>query len=99
MGENYAQLVKTCREAGKIACATVIPGYDDSNIGRARAIVAERKNGQLYRELWDLAMQARPDWILITSFNEWHEGSEIEPSKEHGRFYVELTREYSKKFK
>jgi hypothetical protein len=99
MGESYAQLVKTCREAGKIACATVIPGYDDSNIGRARAIVAERKKGQLYRELWNLAMQARPDWILITSFNEWHEGSEIEPSKEHGRFYVELTREYSGKFK
>jgi len=99
MGENYAQLVKTCREAGKIACATVIPGYDDSNIGRTRAIVAERRNGQLYRELWDLAMKARPDWILITSFNEWHEGSEIEPSKEHGRFYVELTREYGGKFK
>ena len=99
MGENYARLVKTCRESGKIACATIIPGYDDSNIGRARVLVAERKNGQLYRELWDLAMQAQPDWILITSFNEWHEGSEIEPSKENGRFYVKLTREYSEKFK
>ena len=99
MEESYAQLVKKCREAGKIACATVIPGYDDSNIGRARVLVAERKNGQLYRELWDLAMKAQPDWILITSFNEWHEGSEIEPSKENGRFYVDLTREYSEKFK
>ena len=99
MAEHYTRLVKTCRDAGKIACATIIPGYDDSNIGRARAIVAERRDGQLYRELWNLAMQSQPDWILITSFNEWHEGSEVEPSKQHGRSYSGLTREYSEKFK
>jgi len=99
MEENYTKLVKTCRETGKIACATVIPGYDDSNIGRARAIVAERRGGELYKELWQAAMKAQPDWVLITSFNEWHEGSEIEPSKEDGRFYVELTRKYSETFK
>lgn len=99
MEKNYARLVKTCRKAGKIACATVIPGYDDSNIGRARVIVAERREGKLYKELWQAAMKAQPDWLLITSFNEWHEGSEIEPSKELGRSYVELTQKYSEMFK
>ena len=34
-----------------------------------------------------------PHWILITSFNEWHEGSEIEPSVEFGAPYLEITAE------
>ena len=35
----------------------------------------------------------QPQWILITSFNEWHEGSEIEPSLEFGSSHLELTAE------
>jgi len=37
--------------------------------------------------------------LLITSFNEWHEGSEIEPSLQYGRQYLDLTAEYAKNFK
>jgi len=53
----------------------------------------------LYQDLWQKAIAAQPDWILITSFNEWHEGSEIEPSKENGRLCVEITKEWVKRFK
>jgi len=34
--------------------------------------------------LWEQARVARPDWVLITSRNEWHEGSEIDRFVEGG---------------
>lgn len=99
MEAHYRDLVNKCRKAGKIACATVIPGYDDSNIGRKNIIVANRRGGELYKSLWSKAEASDPDWILITSFNEWHEGSEIEPSIEHGKLYLQLTRSLASSFK
>ncbi|MGC8890962.1 MAG: glycoside hydrolase family 99-like domain-containing protein, partial [bacterium] len=53
----------------------------------------------LYSNLWKFAINSNPNWIIITSFNEWHEGSEIEPSEEYGDTYINLTKEYSLKFK
>lgn len=87
---HYANAVKLAREHSRIACVTVIPGYDDTKI-RKPGLKADRLNGQVYRVLWDQAIKARPDWVLITSWNEWHEGSEIEPSLEYGDQYLRIT--------
>ncbi|MDB5701924.1 MAG: hypothetical protein JWL66_2123, partial [Sphingomonadales bacterium] len=60
----------------KLFCATVIPGFDDTRVpGRPqpRPTVA-RHDGQTYQALWDAAIRHDADWVLITSFNEWHEG-------------------------
>src|SRR5690606_22495142 len=89
MQRIYDALVLGAESRGKISSVTVIPGYDDSNIGRPSPTVAPREGGRLYDTLWEQAINARPQWILITSFNEWHEGSEIEPSFEDGYFYLE----------
>jgi hypothetical protein len=83
---------------GKISCITVIPGYNDTKI-RSPGIHARRMDGHTYRVLWEEAIRADPDWVLITSWNEWHEGSEIEPSLEHGSRYLEITGEYAARFK
>ncbi|HGE72156.1 TPA: hypothetical protein ENX78_15060 [Candidatus Poribacteria bacterium] len=99
MDQYYQKFVEKCRSVGKIACATVIPGYDDSNIGRKHITVTNRRGGELYKSLWAKAEKSDPDWILITSFNEWHEGSEIEPSIEHGKLYLTLTRQLAFGFK
>lgn len=77
------------RAQGKIVCATVIPGYDDTVI-RKPGLKEDRRDGKLFEELWQAAAGAT--WVLITSWNEWHEGSEIEPSKEFGRKYLDLCR-------
>jgi glycoprotein endo-alpha-1,2-mannosidase len=96
--ETYKSWVQLADRAGKISAITVIPGYDDTKI-RKPGLAVERYDGELYRAQWDEAIKADPHWILITSFNEWHEGSEIEPSLEFKKLYIDITAEYTKRFK
>jgi len=96
--ETYRSWVQIADEAGKISALTVIPGYDDTKI-REPGLTVERYGGELYRVQWEQAIEADPHWVLITSFNEWHEGSEIEPSLEYKQQYLELTTKYAKRFK
>lgn len=86
------------RDKGKISTITVFPGYDDTKI-RHPGMKVDRDGGRLYQTLWRAAADAGPDWVLITSFNEWHEGSEIEPSVEYGDRYLKLTAEGAAAFK
>jgi glycoprotein endo-alpha-1,2-mannosidase len=95
---TYKSWVQLADQAGKISAITVIPGYDDTKI-RKPGLAVERYDGELYRAQWDEAIKADPHWILITSFNEWHEGSEIEPSLEFKKLYIDITAEYTKLFK
>lgn len=84
---------------GKISTVTVIPGYDDRNTGRPPPRpVTERWGGETYRALWQEAITAAPDYVLITSWNEWHEGSELEPSVEYGSRILDETPTSSRAF-
>ncbi len=95
---TYAPWVELADQAGAISTITVIPGYDDTKI-RTPGLAVERFDGDLYRIQWEQAIAADPHWILITSFNEWHEGSEIEPSFEYGDKYIKLTTGLAERFK
>lgn len=95
----YDSWVK-CQAGLSVTTATVMPGYDDHLVlGRpAPRPFVDRDNGKLYRGLWQAAISARPDWILIVSFNEWHEDSQIEPSLQYGGRELATTRDMSARF-
>ena len=78
---------------GKIFAATVVPGYDDRII-REPGLYVPREGGAFYQSRWDVATSHSPHWILITSWNEWHEGTEIEASVEYGYDYLDSTKVY-----
>jgi hypothetical protein len=84
---------------GKISCVTVIPGYDDRETDRPPPRpVTDRWGGEMYRALWREAVKAKPDWILISTWNEWHEGSELEPSVEYGSRILDDTIPFARAF-
>ena len=90
---DYPEVNAQCQEANKTFAATLAPGYDDTII-RVPGLVVDRENGTYYLDSWETVMLTQPDWVLVTSWNEWHEGSEIEPSLEHGDLYLNLTERY-----
>ncbi len=79
----------------------VIPGWDESRVvpPRSNAKVFPRRNGALYEEMWRAALALNPDWITITSYNEWFEGTQIEPSVGYGNRYLDLTKNYAAQWK
>ncbi|GBC94093.1 hypothetical protein HRbin15_02600 [bacterium HR15] len=94
----YREPLQIAGQFGRIGCATIIPGYDDTKI-RKPGLRTGRFDGESYRRQWEAVLGLNPDWVLVTSFNEWHEGSEIEPSVEHGDLYLRLTAQYAPRFR
>ena len=95
---QYASMSLLARAQGRLFAATIIPGYDEA-YKASYLTYLDREGGETYRQYWALARASAPHSILITSFNEWHEGSEIEPSVEFGTTYLEITAEQAAAWK
>lgn len=80
----------------RVWAAGVEPGYDDTRVpGRTGTYRVPRRNGATYRQSWQAAIASRPDWVTITTWNEWFEGAMIEPGRTYGSLYLNLTRYYA----
>ena len=69
-----------------------------------------RRGGKYYESAWSSALETRPRYVSVTSFNEWHEGTQIEAAspqqcegftyedygRKHGQNrYLDLTRKWA----
>ena len=78
--DSFGRLCAQAHTAGLLCAPSVGPGYD------ARAAVGDirvkpRRAGETYDAMWQGAIAAGADLITITSYNEWHEGTQIEPAR------------------
>lgn len=79
--DNWAQITEFGRKHNLITVPCVGPGYCDTRIRPWNAKTTRgREQGAYYDRLFQAAIDAGPTWIGVTSFNEWHEGTQIEPS-------------------
>ena len=76
---KYRYLTKSAHDAGKKMLLPVHPCHDNSRF-RDDPYIMPRRNGQTLRDYLRAATDARADFIMVTSWNEWPETTVVEPS-------------------
>jgi hypothetical protein len=79
-GDRFARLCDQARKVKLLCAPSVGPGYD-ARRAVADARVRPRRQGRTYDGMWQSAIRAGADLVTITSYNEWHEGTQIEPAR------------------
>ena len=104
---NWRSLADFAKKKGLIFIPSFGPGYDDVRVRPwNQKTTKPRNNGQYYRDMFQAATRARVGahtmgggekergLVSLTSFNEWHEGSQIEtavPKSIDGFTYVDYS--------
>jgi hypothetical protein len=84
----------------RIWMASVTPGFDDRLLAdRPTHVVVDRAGGRVYDAQWAAAVDTAADWVMITSWNEWFENTEVEPSEKYGTLFLDRTRTWAAVFK
>ncbi len=102
INQKFARWVDQARQdfgSYKYWVATVMPGYNDMRVRPGNGFAKDREGGAYYERSWQAAIGSQPNWIVITSFNEWPEGTYIETSTAFGDQYLQLTGRWSQQFK
>jgi glycosyltransferase involved in cell wall biosynthesis len=80
---------------------SVSPGYDDRHLRDPNRKanphrIVDRQQGASYRRMLQFAESVPdvPDMVLISTFNEYHENTHIEPSRNHGSLYATMTQKF-----
>jgi hypothetical protein len=82
---KFGRLCEQARAAGILCAPSVGPGYEAAAAtGDTR--VKPRLDGETYDSMWRAADAAGADIVTITSYNEWGEGTQIEPAGHGGRY-------------
>ncbi|MBP7960574.1 MAG: hypothetical protein KBG20_03625 [Caldilineaceae bacterium] len=112
-GEDYANWVypemdlRTRLHALDLTVGSVWPAFDDSRVGgwgnTPRSI--DGQGGAVYDQTWDLALKAQaqeapgqPTWVQIVTWNDWNEGTQIEPTLAGGTDLLAATQDKARAY-
>ena len=109
----WSALSQFAKSRNMLFIPSVGPGYIDTEVRPWNAKnTRHRVNGKYYSESFGNALKAEPRILSITSFNEWHEGTQIESAikkdtdnrsyLDYGSYgekhYLNLTHQWVEKF-
>ncbi len=78
---HWPAMAAWAKENGKLFVPSVGPGYDDLRIRPWNKVnQRDREGGAYYDRYFEAAIAVDPPAISITSWDEWHEGSQIAPA-------------------
>ena len=79
------------------------PGYDHHAVPGRKPLVVDREDGKFYQRAWESLLaqnpKRRPSIVMVETWNELHEGTDICETREYGRQYIEMTAQYAAQFK
>ena len=107
---HWPNVAEFARQRSLLFVPSVGPGYDDTRVRPWNAQNSQpRRNGAYYNQSFSAAIAAGAPLVSITSFNEWHEGTQIETAAVHKGypdygnagpdFYLRLTRAWVERFR
>jgi len=79
-GSTFRRICTQAHLAGLLCAPSVGPGYD-ARFATSDRVVRPRLHGEQYDRMWRTALRANADLVTITSYNEWQEGTQIEPAQ------------------
>ena len=85
-GSSFQRLCRSAAARGLLCAPSVGPGFD-ARRATGSPDVRPRLRGATYDYMWRQAIAAQPPIVTITSYNEWHEGTQIEPARYAGAGY------------
>lgn len=96
--ENSAAGPARLEPGGLVTAASLGPGFENA-LGAGDGSARTRASGAAYILDWRAAMEARPDWVFLDSWNDYTRGTELAPTMEYGLQYRDLTRGATMQFK
>ncbi len=86
------------RESGQweTAIGAANPGFDDTGVwGWGNGVrIVERRDGDEYAENWDYILRYNPDVVQVATWNDFEEGTTIEPAEGYGFDYIDATERF-----
>ncbi len=82
-----------------LGVAEIGPGYDHSAVPGRTPLVISREGGKFYEKAWLKVLKRAPKIVILETWNEFHEGTSLAESREHGRQYINLTRKFADQFR
>ena len=77
---EFTAVCASARLNNLLCSASVSPGYVANRLKPNDTQLVARNGGARYDDTWLGAIDAGSDIVSITSYNEWHEGTQIEPA-------------------